>query len=225
VVSAMRMRRVGDLLVLLLAAIAAPLPSDAGAGSCAAGTGGWARNTRNILPDLLFIPKLTDPASCCSACVSHAASHGCQAWTSNASGCGLKHASWEKGGYPGSTAGTIDPAPGPPLPPNPTPGPPPPPPAPLPPAPPAPAGACPLTESGPVQVSHDGQIVENLRIFTTTKEPGTYGNGGFLNSPFENVHFTQTGSGQNKTKHKDDRNRGAFFHFPQASSSRATRTL
>ena len=31
----------------------------------------------------------------------------------------------------------------------------------------------PLTESGPVQVSHDGQIVENLRIFTTTKEPGS----------------------------------------------------
>eukprot|EP01043_Picozoa_sp_COSAG02_P096917 COSAG02_NODE_33162_length_504_cov_1.027160_1_plen_85_part_10 len=66
--------------------------ASASTGSCAAGTGGWAHNTRNILPDIVFIPKLTDPAACCEACVAHAASHGCQAWTSNVSGCGLKHA-------------------------------------------------------------------------------------------------------------------------------------
>eukprot|EP01043_Picozoa_sp_COSAG02_P026463 COSAG02_NODE_1526_length_12092_cov_10.672392_5_plen_209_part_00 len=142
-------------------------------GSCSAGTGGWAHNTRNILPDVVFIPKLSDPAACCAACVDHAASHGCHAWTSNVSGCGLKHASWEKGGYSGSTSGTIASPPGPPYPPSPAPHPGPPAP-PLPPVPPPLPGTCRLTESGPIVVDHDGQIVENLRIVTTTKQPGIY---------------------------------------------------
>lgn len=158
---------------VVAAANATDVSSDAHKGSCAAGTGGWAHNTRNILPDIVFIAKLTDPAACCEACVAHADSHGCQAWTSNVSGCGLKHASWEKGGYSGSTSGTVAPSPRPPQPPPPPPHPGPPPP-PLPPPPPAPPGTCKLTESGPIVVSRDGQVVENMRIVTTTKQPGIY---------------------------------------------------
>jgi hypothetical protein len=137
-----------------------------GGGTCA-GKKGWARNTRNILPDIAFLPHL-DAAACCSACAAHA---GCAAWTANATGCGLKKASWEKGGYPNSTSGVVVPA-GPSPPPAP-PSPPPPPSPPLPPSP-RPPGACKLTESGPITVTKDGQIIENLRVFTTTKEPAIF---------------------------------------------------
>ena len=33
---------------------------------------------------------------------------------------------------------------------------------------------CTLTDSGPVVATTDGQVIENLRIVTTTKEPGIY---------------------------------------------------
>lgn len=45
------------------------------------------------------------------------------------------------------------------------------------PAPPPPTGSCLLTVSGPVTVATDGQVVENLRISTTTKQPGIYVDG------------------------------------------------
>ena len=123
--------------------------------SCSAGAG-WAHTTVNIQPDIARLPAVTSASACCAACVRHS---GCRAWTANASGCGLKASSWEKGGHPGSTSGAVTaPRLGPP------PGPPPPPPGPLPPPPtPAPGATCELSVSGPIKVSADNQIVENLQ--------------------------------------------------------------
>jgi hypothetical protein len=166
------------VLRVSLAAVA-PLTTIPGGGTRCATGAGWAQHTRNILPDIAFLPRVTDPAACCAACAAHATA-GCAGWTANATGCGLKKkASWEKDGFPGSTSGTLPKPPAPPPSPSPSPTPPPtptptPPAPPLPPSPPSPPGACKLTESGPVTVSRDGQIVENLRIFTSSKQPGIY---------------------------------------------------
>eukprot|EP01052_Picozoa_sp_SAG31_P022676 SAG31_NODE_1816_length_7206_cov_3.636133_1_plen_450_part_00 len=155
------MRLTTVLLALALPRLAARAATD---DTC---TGkGWAHNTRNILPDIAFLPHLTDAAACCSACAAHT---GCAAWTANATGCGLKKASWEKGGCPNSTSGVVSVGPKPspaPSPPVPTP--------PLPPSPPEPPGACKLTESGPITVTQHGESIENLRIFTTTKQPAIF---------------------------------------------------
>ena len=72
--------------------------------TCSTGKG-WAMDTTNIIPNILSLPNIKEATACCDACSAHSE---CRAWTANnVSGCGLKNASWEKGGHPGSISGTL----------------------------------------------------------------------------------------------------------------------